>query len=221
MKFILNIDKPPDVTSHDVVDQIRRITSIKKVGHAGTLDPFATGVLIILIDDATKSQAKIMEQEKEYIGTIKLGQASDTFDKAGKIKEISNTQPAKKDIKKIFKNFIGEITQITPPYSAARVRGKRLYKLARKGIKIKVPRKVFVKSIEILDYRYPYLKINVICGSGTYIRSIANDIGEKLKTGGYLEELVRTKIGDYRIKDATKLEKLNKNNWKKYAIEII
>lgn len=221
MKFILIINKPPNLTSHDIVDRIRKITGIRKVGHAGTLDPFATGVLIILIDEATKSQDAIMHQEKEYIGTIKLGETSETFDKTGVITKASDRQPAKKEVVLVLEEFIGEISQVPPRYSAIKVKGRKMYELARKGIEFQPePRKVFIKSIEILDYQYPYLKIKTVCGSGTYIRSLANDIGANLSAGGYLQELERTRIGNYKLEDAVKLEELTKENWKQYGIEI-
>lgn len=221
MNYILNINKPPDITSHDVVDKIRRITGIKKIGHSGTLDPFATGVLIILIDQATKEQSKFMRQEKEYLGVITLGTTSSTFDKTGVIQKISAIRPAKKQIQETLKCFIGDITQIPPIYSAIKIKGKKLYDLARKGIAIEPqPRNVSIQSIKLLEYQYPYVTIKVVCGSGTYIRSLANDIGKRLRTGGYLKELIRTRIGNYKIEDASNLEKLNYNNWKTSAIEI-
>lgn len=221
MKCILNINKPSGITSHDVIDKIRRVVGIKKVGHTGTLDPMATGVLIILIDKATKEQPRFLRLEKEYVALIKLGQSSDTFDKTGKIQKNSDTRPSKEHIKNALKDFVGEILQIPPVYSAIKIKGKKMYEMARQGIKIKPqPRKIFVKSIQILKYSYPYLKIQVECGSGTYIRSLANDIGIRLNTGAYLEELIRTRVGDYKIDDSIKLEKLNKNNWKEFTIEI-
>lgn len=221
MNYILNINKPPDITSHDVVDKIRRITGIKKVGHSGTLDPFATGVLIILIDQATKEQSKFMRQEKEYLGVITMGATSDTFDKTGVIQKVSDIRPAKKQIQETLKCFIGDIAQIPPIYSAIKIKGEKLYELARKGITIEPqPRNVSIQSIKLLEYRYPYVTIKVVCGSGTYIRSLANDIGKRLGTGGYLKELIRTRIGNYKIEDASNLRKLNYNNWKTFAIEI-
>lgn len=222
MKYILNINKPAGFTSHDAVQKIRKITGIRKVGHAGTLDPFATGVLILLIDQATKDQDKIMHQEKEYIGTIRLGASTDTFDKTGNITPVSNYEPAKKEVEDVLKDFIGEIAQVPPRYSAIKVKGKKLYELARKGVEFQPePRKVFIKYIEILNYQYPYLKVKVICGSGTYIRSLANDIGAKLNTGGYLQELIRTRIGGYKIEDSVETSELKEGNWRGLAIEIL
>jgi len=221
MNYILNINKPPNVTSHDVVDQIRRIVGIRRIGHAGTLDPFATGVLIILIDRATKKQHAFMHQEKEYRCTITLGATSDTFDKTGTIQKISDRRPSKKEIEKTTKDFIGTIEQVPPLYSAVKIHGKRLYQLARKGIIITPqPRKVTIQSIKILEYAYPNLTIEVLCERGTYIRSLAHDIGEKLGIGGYVRELTRTKIGTYSLEQSVDLETLDSSNWKELAIEI-
>lgn len=228
MRFILNINKPPNITSHDVVYKVRKITGIKKIGHAGTLDPFATGVLLILIDQATKKQDKLMRQEKEYTGVIKLGECSDTLDKTGNIKKISDTKPSRQQIQKVLKKFIGEIDQIPPMYSAIKIKGQKLYNIARhaneqtkKDIESRLqPRKVLIKSIKLLRYTYPVLTIKITCGSGTYIRSLARDIGKELGTGGYLEELTRTKIGDFGIEDSIELDNLNKDTWENFAIEI-
>lgn len=222
MNYILNINKPPNITSHDVVDRVRQITGIRKIGHAGTLDPFATGVLIILIDRATKKQQKFMRQEKEYYCVIILGATSDTFDRTGRIQKISDARPSRQEIEETIKDFIGTIEQTPPLYSAIKIQGKRLYQLARKGIKVKPePRKVTIRSIKILKYVYPYITIQVTCESGTYIRSLANDIGEKLGVGGYIQELIRIRIGNYSIEHAIDLETLDSNNWKELSIEIL
>ena len=229
MHGILNIYKPAGPTSHDIVDKIRKITGIKKVGHAGTLDPFAEGVLIILIGKATKLQLKFMDMDKTYIGTLKLGEVSDTYDIMGKIKSSSFANlptgkaraPEDKQILKTLKTFIGEIEQVPPIYSAIKIKGKKAYELARKGIKPKLkPRKVKIYDIKILKYKWPYLKIQVKCGKGTYIRSLAHDLGRKLGCGAYLEKLIRTKIGKFDSKNANNLEKLNSKNWTKKLFSV-
>lgn len=224
MDGILNIYKPPGPTSHDIVDKIRRITGIRKVGHAGTLDPFAEGVLIILIGKATKLQPEFIMMPKTYIATLKLGMVSNTYDVTGVKSQIPRTKLqtiSKSQIQKILKTFIGEIKQTPPIYSAIKIKGKKAYELARKGIKPKLkPRKVKIYDIKLLNYKWPNLKIEVKCSKGTYIRSLANDIGQKLGCGAYLEKLIRTRIGDFTVDKSTKLARLNKNNWQKYLITI-
>lgn len=219
--FIL-IDKPSGVTSHDVVDKLRTITGERKIGHAGTLDPLAAGLLILGIGSrATKRLSKFLKLDKQYLAKIKLGASSDTLDKEGKIK-IKKIEkiPKRTEIQNIIQNFVGEIEQIPPLFSAKKIKGEKLYRLARKGIKIKPqPQKVKIYKIEILDYKWPYLEIKVFCSSGTYLRSLANDIGEKLSCGGYLEELTRIKIGDFSIENAIKLEKINSKNWQNFLFE--
>jgi tRNA pseudouridine55 synthase len=220
--FIL-INKPTGITSHDVVDKLREITKIKRIGHAGTLDPFATGLLILGIGrEFTKKLSLFQRKDKEYIATLRLGAESDTFDREGKIVERKFEKiPERKKVEEVLKSFLGEIEQIPPAFSARKVKGKKLYQLARKGMKVQPkPKKVKIYEISILEYRFPHLKIKVKCSSGTYIRSLANDIGKKLGCGAYLEELVRTKIGEFSIKNAVELSKLTSQNWKSFLIKI-
>jgi tRNA pseudouridine55 synthase len=220
--FIL-INKPAGFTSHDVVDKLREITKIKKIGHAGTLDPFATGLLILGIGrEFTKKLSIFQKKDKEYIATLRLGAESDTFDKEGKIVEKKVEKiPERKEIEEVLKSFLGEIEQIPPAFSAKKIKGKKLYELARKGIKVKPkPQKVKIYEISILEYKFPYLKIKVKCSSGTYIRSLANDVGKKLGCGAYVEELVRTKIGEFSIENAVELSKLTPQNWKSFLINL-
>jgi tRNA pseudouridine55 synthase len=220
--FIL-INKPAGITSHDVVDKLREITKIKKIGHAGTLDPFATGLLILGIGrEFTKKLSIFQKKDKEYIATLRLGAESDTFDREGKIVEKKVEKiPERKKVEEVLKNFLGEIEQIPPVFSAKKIRGKKLYELARKGIKVTPkPHKVKIYEISILEYRFPHLKIKVKCSSGTYIRSLANDIGKKLGCGAYVEELIRTKIGEFLIENAVELPKLTPQNWKSFLINL-
>jgi tRNA pseudouridine55 synthase len=219
--FIL-INKPAGITSHDVVDRLREITKIKRIGHSGTLDPFATGLLILGIGrEFTKKLSIFQKKDKEYIATLRLGAESNTFDREGKIVERKVEKiPEKKEIEKILKSFLGEIEQIPPTFSAKKIKGKKLYELARRGIKVKPkPQKVKIYEISILEYKFPYLKIKVKCSSGTYIRSLANDIGKKLECGAYAEKLVRTKIGEFSIENAIDLSKLNYQNWRNFLIK--
>jgi tRNA pseudouridine55 synthase len=219
--FIL-INKPAGITSHDVVDKLREITGVKKIGHAGTLDPFATGLLILGIGrEFTKKLSIFQKKDKEYIATLRLGAESDTFDKEGKIVEKKVEKiPERKEIEEVLKSFFGEIEQIPPAFSAKKIKGKKLYELARKGIKVEPkPQKVKIYEISILEYKFPYLKIKVKCSSGTYIRSLANDIGKKLGCGSYVKELVRTKIGEFSLEKAIELSRLNSQNWKNFIIK--
>ena len=215
--FIL-INKPEDITSHDVIDALRRITKIRKIGHAGTLDPFATGLLICGIGrESTKRLFSFLKKDKEYIGRLKLGFTSDTYDKDGKIEQRKVcSRPRLIEIEKILQKFKGEIDQRPPMFSAKKMGGKKLYQLARKGIDIDVPfQKVNIHNIEVLDYDFPDLEIKVNCSSGTYIRSLANDIGEELGCGAYLEKLCRTKIGGILLEQAKELKDLTPENWRK------
>ena len=216
--FIL-INKPIGITSHDVVNKLREITRIKKIGHSGTLDPFADGLLILAIGrEFTKKLFNFQKKDKEYIATLKLGAVSDSFDKEGKISEIKIKKiPTKKEIENVLNTFLGEIEQMPPIFSAKKIKGKKAYQLARKGVRVDLkPQKVKIYKISLLDYRFPFLKIKINCSYGTYIRSLANELGEKLGCGAYLENLTRTKIGDFSIKNAIELSKLNQQNWTNY-----
>lgn len=214
---ILLIDKPTDWTSFDVVAKIRGkrkaafkaagVTPTKrqlKVGHAGTLDPFATGLLIILLGDATKRSDEFLKQDKVYEATILLGQVSSTGDPEGELTAISDIQPAEIDVRAALQKFIGEITQTPPAYSAIKINGQRAYKLARKGHDVEIPtRQVTIHSIDLLEYEYPTVKIRTHVSSGTYIRSLAEDIGTTLETGAYCSELRRISIGGMTIESAS------------------
>ena len=216
--FLL-VSKPSGITSHDAIDYLRKITKIKKIGHAGTLDPLAEGLLIVAIGrEYTKRLSLFLKKDKEYIATIKLGEVSDTFDKEGKIeKKKIKKVPELLEIEDVLIKFVGEINQIPPIFSAKKVKGKKLYELARKGIKVEPePTKVKIYELQILEYNFPYLKLKVFCSSGTYIRSLANDIGKELGCGALLESLKRTKIGEYSLEDAVDLYSLNEKNWKNY-----
>ncbi len=213
---ILLVDKPAGWTSFDVVAKIRGmrkaalraqgITPTKrqlKVGHAGTLDPFATGLLIILLGDATKRSDEFLKQDKVYEATIRLGQTSTTGDPEGEITDVNNRQPSQEEIEVALQKFMGEITQTPPAYSAIKIGGQRAYKLARKGQDVEIPsRQVTIYSIELLEYSYPELKIRTHVSSGTYIRSMAEDIGKVLTTGAYCSELRRMSIAKFRISAA-------------------
>lgn len=174
-----------------------------KVGHAGTLDPFATGLLIVLVGRSTKRAGEFLKLDKEYIAELKFGEVSTTGDPEGKISGISDRRPSKEEVEMVVSGFVGRIKQRVPAFSAVKIQGKRAYDLARKGIAVEMPVKdVEVYEIEILSYEYPKLRIRTKVSSGTYIRALGEDIGEKLGVGAYLTELRRTKIADYDVQNA-------------------
>ena len=212
---ILLIDKHKTWTSFDVVAKVRgtikRATGQKiKVGHTGTLDPNATGLLVLAIGKATKQIDGLMKQDKIYEAELTLGKSSDTDDSDGELSQVSDLVPALEEIETALETFIGEIQQIPPAYSAIKVDGKRAYKVAREGRKVViVPRTVKIKSINDVKYEYPILSFVTDVGSGTYIRSIARDLGETLGTGAYLSNLRRLSVGDYSVQSALPIDKLN------------
>ena len=209
---IILIDKPAGLTSFGVVARIRRVLTNQaqkkvKVGHTGTLDPFATGLMILVIGKECKNAGHYTKLDKVYEATFRLGQTSTTVDPEGEIREVSDRQPSAQEIENAFVQFRGEITQRPPIFSAIKVNGQRAYKLAREGKEVEIPsRQVTVHSLEIVDYSYPELKIRTYVSSGTYIRSLAEDIGTVLGTGAYCTQLRRTKIADWSIDEAQALQ---------------
>ncbi|MFA4954838.1 MAG: tRNA pseudouridine(55) synthase TruB [Patescibacteria group bacterium] len=228
MEKILLIDKPAGITSHDVVDKVRRIFDTRRVGHAGTLDPFATGLLIIGVGAATKELAKYSGLDKTYLATARLGATSTTEDPEGEIKvnmedgmwnaEDLNSKfhiPNSLALESALDRFRGGYEQTAPAFSAKKIKGKKLYELARAGKLegVELPKKqISISELKIMNYAWPFLSFSVACSSGTYIRSLARDIGEALGCGAYLTELRRTKIGDFDIKDALTLDELAKKS---------
>jgi len=201
---ILNINKPEGWSSFDVVKKIRSRIKVKKVGHAGTLDPFATGVLLICTGRATKQVSELIKLDKEYWAQIELGKTTDTYDKTGVVLKESNVSGIDANaIQNALENFRGEINQTPPMYSAIKVGGRRLYQMARRGEVIeRPPRKVNIYALELLSFDHPFLAISVCCSKGTYIRSLAYDLGEALGCGAYLYALKRTRVGPYKIDEA-------------------
>lgn len=203
MDGILNINKPVGITSFDAVRKVRSILKIKRVGHTGTLDPGASGVLPICIGGATKFVDYIMEGKKTYIAELRLGITTDTYDKYGKVVSESHVELDKEQIINVIMNFVGDIEQIPPMYSAIKVNGKRLYELARKGIEVeRKSRSITIYSIDILNFNLPYIKLKIQCSKGTYIRSLCYDIGKKLGCGGTMWSLERTHTGEFDISDS-------------------
>lgn len=209
---IILIDKPAGLSSFGVVARVRRRLSMEagkkvKVGHTGTLDPFATGLLILLANKATKSSNQFLKLDKWYEATICLGKTSTTGDPEGEITE-QNTEkiPTLEEVKAVVNQFVGQITQTVPVFSAVKINGQRAYQLARRGEAVSMPtRQIEIYSLEILSYNYPELIIRTHVSSGTYIRTLGEDIGKALGVGAYLTALRRTQVGDYQIKNAVKL----------------
>lgn len=201
---VININKPKDWTSFDVVKKVRNVLKIKKVGHAGTLDPFATGVLLVCTGRATKKVNSLVLEEKEYVAKALLGKSTDTYDYTGKVTEERDfSHITEEAIFTVCNSFVGEIEQIPPMFSAKKNKGVRLYSLARKGITIeRKPNKVTIHELEVLHVDIPEVTIKVVCSKGTYIRTLAHDIGRKLDCPAHLVELERTRIGTFRVDEA-------------------
>lgn len=211
---ILLVDKPKGKTSFSLVGTLRRRLGVKKIGHAGTLDPFATGVMVMLIGrNYTRLSDQFLLKDKEYIAEVYLGAVTDTYDCDGLIIRQSDLQPSLEEIQEALSFFQGEIEQVPPMYSAKKQQGKKLYELARKGVEVeRQPVKITVKT-ELLDYHYPLLRIRVQGSKGTYIRSIAYDLGEKLGCGAHLSNLQRTRSGSFLLQDCIDGARLQDENF--------
>ena len=209
---VLNLNKPPRLTSRQAVDCVKRILNVKKAGHGGTLDPDATGVLLICLGDGTKLFEALQVGTKEYEGTFILGITTDTLDASGQIIETADTSQITPDqIRFVCQQFVGEIEQMPPMFSAVKHKGKPLYKLARRGIKIeRRSRWIFIESIELLSSNIPEIRFRVVCSKGTYIRVLAADIGAALGCGAHLSELTRTRSGVFKIEGAHTFESLKR-----------
>lgn len=209
MTGILNVYKPKGITSHNVVSFVRRQLNMKRVGHTGTLDPAATGVLPVLVGNATKLSDLIMADEKKYTARVVLGLITDTDDTTGEIVEKREVSVTEEQIKEAVKSFVGEIEQIPPMYSAIKVEGQKLYQLARKGVEIeRKPRKITVYSIDVYDFDGVSFMMDVHCGKGTYIRSLCRDIGESLGCGATMDTLERTMSGIFTLDGAYTFEQI-------------
>jgi len=213
-KGIILVDKPKGITSHDVVDVVRKHLRTKKVGHAGTLDPLAEGLLIILVGKCTKLFSKFANFDKEYLGVLKLGEVTTTGDSQG---EVTSRQEYKdisqEKIKDIFSSFLGETEQVPPMVSALRVKGKRLYDLARRGIVVeRSPRKINILFLEVLKIDLPFVEFRVHCSKGTYVRKLAEDIGEKLGCGAHMVKILRLSIGPFNLNKAVTLDEVNESH---------
>jgi len=221
---VLVVDKPVGLTSHDVVQIIRRGTNIRRVGHTGTLDPRASGVLVVLLGPAVRLSEYVSASDKRYQAVVRLGQSTDTYDAEGKITGGSSpVDISEEQFENELKSFIGEIQQVPPPYSAIKVQGKKAYNMARDGEEFELaPRTIHVYNLDLLEWAPPEAVIDVYCSSGTYIRSLAHDLGETLGCGAHLVGLRRTKNGRFTLRDAVPLRKLREafesGTWYQYLI---
>ena len=211
--FLL-IDKPGGITSHDVVDRIRRVLDMRKVGHLGTLDPLGTGVLVLAIGKATKSVKFFIDDDKDYRANILFGTITDTQDTDGKVLETRDySGVARESMEAILKEFTGQIKQIPPMVSAKKIKGKRLYKLHRKGIEVpREPKDIEIYKLLVEDFTLPSATIFLSCSKGTYVRTLCADIGERLGCGGCMSSLVRVRSGCFSLEDSHKLEEVEKMN---------
>lgn len=211
---ILNINKPADITSRRVVDVVQRFVRPAKVGHGGTLDPLATGVVVVCIGAATRLITYVQQGRKEYRAQFRLGCRSNTDDITGEVESVAySTQPTAAAVAQALQNYVGEIDQVPPQFSAVHIDGRRAYKMARAGKTVDIPaRPVHVYRIDVLNYAFPELEVEIECGSGTYIRSIGRDMGEELGCGAVMTQLERTRVGDYRLDSAVELDALSRES---------
>lgn len=220
---VLVVDKPVGLTSHDVVQVIRKGTNIRRAGHTGTLDPRASGVLVVLIGPAVRLSEYVSASDKRYQAVVSLGASTDTYDADGKILNTSPVNISEEEFEAALLNFVGEIEQVPPPYSAVKVKGRKAYEMARQGEEVELqPRTIKVYNLELLEWAPPEAVIDVYCSSGTYVRSLAHDLGEKLGCGAHLVGLRRTKSGRFTLRDAVPLRKLREafetGTWYQYLI---
>lgn len=221
---VLILDKPVGMTSHDVVQVVRRGTGIRRAGHTGTLDPRASGVLVVLIGPAVRLSEFVSASDKRYQATLRLGSSTDTFDAEGRVTQTaSSADISEEQFHKALDQFVGEIEQIPPPYSAIKVDGRKAYEMSREGEEVNLaPRKITVYSLELLEWSPPEAVIDVFCSSGTYVRSLANDLGTVLGCGAHLVGLRRTRSGQFTLRDAVPLRRLQEafdaGDWYKYLI---
>jgi len=214
MDSVINLNKPKDISSQQAVIKIKKLFGARKAGHTGTLDPIATGVLIVCLNQATKISRFLLDLDKEYIVKMKLGERTDTGDLTGNVLEKRNPYALKEtDIYCVLENFIGQIKQIPPMYSAIKVKGQPLYRLARMGMEIRRPERVIsIYQIDLIHFNQPYLDLKISCSKGTYIRTLCDDIGKTLNVGAHMVSLKRTRSGCFRIEDSASLDELRCEN---------
>lgn len=210
---VLLVNKEEHFSSFSLIKLLRRLTQVQKIGHTGTLDPLATGLMIFLLGRKYTSQANSwIGLDKDYKATLFLGKSTDTYDREGRVVFSSDFIPTLAEVNQTLPSFQGKIWQTPPSYSAKKIQGKKYYELARKGILLSPPPQLVEMQINLLSYQYPYLHLFITCSKGTYIRSLAQDIGDKLTCGAHLHQLIRTRIGSYHLKDSTHQQKLHINS---------
>jgi tRNA pseudouridine55 synthase len=218
---ILLVDKPIGISSFDCIRALRRQTGLRKFGHAGTLDPMATGLMIILVGGATKQADRFLKQDKTYTAQLSLGHVSSTGDAEGELTAVSDRRPAQSQVAAALKTLTGQISQIPPAYSAIKINGQPAYRRIRRGEEVVIPaRTVTIYTMDLDSYAYPHILLHAHVSSGTYIRTLAADIGQHLHTGAYLSALRRTSIGDYSIKQAHKLSDISAENFNNYLMKL-
>lgn len=217
---VLNVNKPGGMTSHDVINQIRRLSGTRRVGHAGTLDPLATGVLLVCLGRATRLVEYLVGRDKTYEATVRLGQTTNTYDADGEVvAERPYSHVTRAQLQQTLAQFCGPIRQRPPMYSAVKRDGRPLYKLARQGIEIDVPpRDVIIFELALLEWSPPEARLRLVCSSGTYVRSLAHDLGQALECGGHVTALCRTAVGDFSLSEAVTLADLNEINWRDHLL---
>lgn len=220
---VIVIDKPIGMTSHDVVQIVRKGTNIRRAGHTGTLDPRASGVLVVLVGPAVRLSEYVSASDKRYQAVIQLGTTTDTYDADGRVLSTTSVDISEKQFDDVLQSFVGEIEQVPPPYSSVKVKGRHAYDMARNGEEVDLePRMINVYNLDLLEWAPPEAVIDVYCSSGTYVRSLAHDLGEKLGCGAHLIGLRRTKSGRFTLRDAVPLRKLREafenETWQKFII---
>lgn len=214
---VLNIDKPLKMTSHGVVDRVRRLTGIRRVGHGGTLDPLASGVLVVALGRATRLLEYVAAQAKQYKARVHLGKISDTYDGEGRIVDGPAVEVSRTDVEAALGQFRGAIRQIPPMHSALKKDGRPLYQLARQGVEVeREAREVTVYALHIAEWDPPIVELHLACSTGTYVRSLAHDLGQTLGCGAYLAGLQRTAVGSFTLQDAVSLDELTSGNVRSY-----
>jgi len=219
----INLNKPTGITSHGAAQKLKKISGIRRIGHSGTLDPMASGVLVMAIGKATKLVEFLRKDEKTYEAVIRLGLTSDTYDATGEITETPPPVPIPSgaQIKSALEQFTGEIEQMPPKFSAIKIKGTPAHRLARQGKEVKLEtRQVNIKEIKLIEFRHPLITVKVTCSAGTYIRSLAHDLGQRLKTGAVLQGLHRTHAGEFDIKDSVELDSVTQENWQEYLLPV-